>query len=181
MILTTNSDYFPKQHQPAGLCSGDVMCFLWGTNWIYIYCILPTQCIYVFRMIPTINSDYFPKQHQPAGLCSGDVMCFPWGANWIFIYCILPTQCVYVFRMIPTINSDCFLHQHQPAGLCSGDVMCFPWGANWIFIYYSDHFMNEHPLMQHTHPPKKLTPKFRSKTTKPLRNFFPLLITKFAS
>jgi hypothetical protein len=26
-------------------------------------CILPTQCIYVFRMILTINSDYFPKQH----------------------------------------------------------------------------------------------------------------------
>jgi hypothetical protein len=25
--------------------------------------ILPTQCIYVFRMILTINSDYFPKQH----------------------------------------------------------------------------------------------------------------------
>jgi hypothetical protein len=25
--------------------------------------ILPTQCIYVFRVILTINSDYFPKQH----------------------------------------------------------------------------------------------------------------------
>jgi hypothetical protein len=63
MILTINSDYFPKQHYPVGLCSGDVMCFLWGTNWIYIYCILPTQRIYVFRMILTINSDYLPKQH----------------------------------------------------------------------------------------------------------------------
>jgi hypothetical protein len=25
--------------------------------------ILPTQCIYVFRMVLTVNSDCFPKQH----------------------------------------------------------------------------------------------------------------------
>jgi hypothetical protein len=25
--------------------------------------ILPTQCVYVFRMVLTINSDYFPKRH----------------------------------------------------------------------------------------------------------------------
>jgi hypothetical protein len=25
--------------------------------------LLPTRCIYVFRMVLTINSDYFPKQH----------------------------------------------------------------------------------------------------------------------
>jgi hypothetical protein len=37
MVLTINSDCFPKQHQPIRLCSEDVMCFLWGTNCIYIY------------------------------------------------------------------------------------------------------------------------------------------------
>jgi hypothetical protein len=26
-------------------------------------CILPTQCICVFRMVLTINIGYFPKQH----------------------------------------------------------------------------------------------------------------------
>jgi hypothetical protein len=26
-------------------------------------CILPTQCVCVFRMVLTINSDCFPKQH----------------------------------------------------------------------------------------------------------------------
>jgi hypothetical protein len=26
-------------------------------------CILPTECICVFRMVLTVNSDYFPKQH----------------------------------------------------------------------------------------------------------------------
>jgi hypothetical protein len=36
MVLTKNSDWFPKQHQPVGFGSGDVTwraCFLWGTNW----------------------------------------------------------------------------------------------------------------------------------------------------
>jgi hypothetical protein len=31
MVLKINSDYFSKQ-----ICCGDVMCFLWGTNWINI-------------------------------------------------------------------------------------------------------------------------------------------------
>jgi hypothetical protein len=35
--------------------------------------ILPSQCIYVFRMVLTINSNSFLK---PVGLCSGEVM-FP--------------------------------------------------------------------------------------------------------
>jgi hypothetical protein len=26
LVLAINSEYFPKQHQPTGLCSGDVMC-----------------------------------------------------------------------------------------------------------------------------------------------------------
>jgi hypothetical protein len=28
MVLTTNSDCFPKQHYPVGLCTGEVMCLL---------------------------------------------------------------------------------------------------------------------------------------------------------
>jgi hypothetical protein len=28
MVLTINSDCFHKQHEPVGLCSGDVTCFL---------------------------------------------------------------------------------------------------------------------------------------------------------
>jgi hypothetical protein len=36
MVLTIKSDCFPKQHSPFDLCSGDVMCFLWGTNWTLI-------------------------------------------------------------------------------------------------------------------------------------------------
>jgi hypothetical protein len=32
MVLTTNRDHFPKQHQPAGLCNGVSLRFLSGAN-----------------------------------------------------------------------------------------------------------------------------------------------------
>jgi hypothetical protein len=34
MILKIN-DYFLKQHQPTDLCNGEVLCFLWDTNYIF--------------------------------------------------------------------------------------------------------------------------------------------------
>jgi hypothetical protein len=36
MGLTINCDCFHKRHEPVGLCSGDVTCFLWGTDWVFI-------------------------------------------------------------------------------------------------------------------------------------------------
>jgi hypothetical protein len=39
-------------------------------------CLLATDCIFVFHMIPTVNIDYFPKRHWPIELCNGDVI-FP--------------------------------------------------------------------------------------------------------
>jgi hypothetical protein len=47
MILTVNSDCFPKQHEPAGLCSGDVISFLWGTNWVHIYIAFCQQSVFM--------------------------------------------------------------------------------------------------------------------------------------
>jgi hypothetical protein len=44
MVLTINDDCFPKQHQVAGLCSGDVMCFQWGMNWILMYYLQVIPC-----------------------------------------------------------------------------------------------------------------------------------------
>jgi hypothetical protein len=36
-VLTyQNSGSHNKQHYPVWLCNGDVMCFLWGTKWMYI-------------------------------------------------------------------------------------------------------------------------------------------------
>lgn len=34
MILTINTDPFPKQYWPFGLCIIGTRCLLWGTNWI---------------------------------------------------------------------------------------------------------------------------------------------------
>jgi hypothetical protein len=44
-FLTINSESFPKQHLPVGLCGGDVMCFLWGTNWTCTYYLEEIQCL----------------------------------------------------------------------------------------------------------------------------------------
>jgi hypothetical protein len=37
MILNGNRDYFFKQHYQADICDAEVMCFLWGTDWIIKY------------------------------------------------------------------------------------------------------------------------------------------------
>jgi hypothetical protein len=49
MFLTINSDFFLKQHKVVGRCSGDVMIFLWSTNWIiYIYILQYLEEIHSF-------------------------------------------------------------------------------------------------------------------------------------
>jgi hypothetical protein len=37
LIFTVNSDYFLKQHYPTDLCNSEVLCSLWGTEWILKY------------------------------------------------------------------------------------------------------------------------------------------------
>jgi hypothetical protein len=60
----------------SGQCSwprnGDVLCFLWGTNWIYI--------CYVEESRPTLWSSC-----QSSWLHNGDVLRFLWDTNWIYI------------------------------------------------------------------------------------------------
>jgi hypothetical protein len=58
--------------QSSWLQSGDVLCFLWGTNWIYI-------CYVEESRQPLWSSG------QSSWLQSGDVLCFLWGTNWIYI------------------------------------------------------------------------------------------------
>ena len=85
--LRTNSDSFPIQHLLVGFYNRNWVCLLRGTNWVYIiqtplkpsgycmyhqfnihkFCMLPTQCIYVFCVDLRTNSDYFPIQHQLTG------------------------------------------------------------------------------------------------------------------
>jgi hypothetical protein len=55
--------------QSSWLQNGDVLCFLWGTNWIYI-------CYVDESGLPLWSSG------QSSWLQNGDVLCFLWGTNW---------------------------------------------------------------------------------------------------
>jgi hypothetical protein len=59
--------------QCSWLRSGVVLCFLWGTNWIYI--------CYVEESRPPLRSS-----GQCSWLLNGDILCFLWGTNCIYIY-----------------------------------------------------------------------------------------------
>jgi hypothetical protein len=58
--------------QSSWLKNGDVLCFLWGTNWIYI--------CYVEESRPPLWSS-----GQSSWVQDGDVLCFLWGTNWIYM------------------------------------------------------------------------------------------------
>jgi hypothetical protein len=60
--------------QSSWLNNGDVLCFLWGTNWIYI-------CYVDESRPPLWSSGQSSWQHN------GDVLCFLWGTNWICMLC----------------------------------------------------------------------------------------------
>jgi hypothetical protein len=59
--------------QSSWLHNGDVLCFLWGTNWTYI--------CYVEESRPPLWSS-----GQSSWLQNWDVLRFLWGTNWIYIY-----------------------------------------------------------------------------------------------
>jgi hypothetical protein len=58
--------------QSSCLHNGEVLCLLWGTNWIYI--------CYVEESRPPLFSS-----GQSSWLQNGDVLCFLWGKNLIYI------------------------------------------------------------------------------------------------
>jgi hypothetical protein len=96
--------------QSSWLHNGDVLCFLWGTNWIYI--------CYAEESRPPLWS-----RGQNFWLHNGDVLCFLWGTNWIYI-------CYIEGSTRPLWSSG------QSSWLPNGDVLCFLWGRNWIYIWY---------------------------------------------
>jgi hypothetical protein len=94
--------------QSSWLHNGDVLCFLWGMNWIYI--------CYVEESRPPLWSS-----GQISWLHNGDVLCFLWGTNWIHI-------CYVEESRPPLWSSGSWQH--------NGDVLCFLWGTNWIYVCY---------------------------------------------
>jgi hypothetical protein len=98
--------------QSSWLHKGDVLCFLWGTNWIYI--------CYVEESRPPLWSSC-----QSFWLHNGDVLCFLWGTNWIYTS--------YVEESRPPLWSS-----GQSSWVQNGDELCFLWGMNWIYICYAE-------------------------------------------
>jgi hypothetical protein len=96
--------------QSSWLQNGDVLCFLWGTNLIYI--------CYVEESSPPLWSIC-----QSSWLQNGNILCFLWGTNWIYI--------CYVEESSPPLWSS-----GQSSWLQNGDIFCFLWGTNWIYICY---------------------------------------------
>jgi hypothetical protein len=72
--------------QSPWLRNGDVLCFLWGTNWIYICNVEESR--------PALWSS-----GQISWLRIGAVLCFLWGRNWIYI--------CYVEESRPPLWSSC--------------------------------------------------------------------------
>jgi hypothetical protein len=66
-------------------CRTEKYCFLWGTNWIYIYCLEESR--------PPLWSS-----GQSSWLLNGDLLRFLWGTNWIYI--------CYVGESIPPLWSS---------------------------------------------------------------------------
>jgi hypothetical protein len=58
--------------QSSWLHSGAALCYMWGTNWIYI--------CYVEESRPPLWSS-----GQSSWLHSGAALCYMWGTNWIYI------------------------------------------------------------------------------------------------
>jgi hypothetical protein len=83
-----------------------VLCFLWGTNWIYI--------CYVEESRPSLWSCGQNSWLQ------NNVLCFLWGTNWIYI--------CYIEESRPPLWSC-----GQNSWL-QNNVLCFLWGTNWIYI-----------------------------------------------
>jgi hypothetical protein len=96
--------------QSSWLHNGDVLCFQWGTNWIYI--------CYIEESKPPLWTS-----GQSSCLHDGDVLWFLWSTNWIYI-------CYVEESRPPPLSSS------QSSWLQNGDVLCFLWGTNWIYMRY---------------------------------------------
>jgi hypothetical protein len=92
------------------LHDGDVLWFLWGTNWIYI-------CYVEESRQPLWSSG------QSSWLQNRDVLWFLWGTSWIYI--------CYVEESRPPLWPS-----GQSSWLHNGDILWFLRGTNWIYIGY---------------------------------------------
>jgi hypothetical protein len=100
--------YLWSSSQSSWLQNWDVLCFLWGTDWIYI--------CYVEESRPPLWSS-----GQSSWIQNGAVLYLLWGTNWIYI-CYVEDSSLW--------------SSGQSSLLQNRDVLCFLWGKNWIYICY---------------------------------------------
>jgi hypothetical protein len=93
MILIINSDYFLKQRQPVDLCNCEVLCFLWGTDWILKYYLDKLRLQRDNCDIPLINFRIFKNRS----------LSFPYSG--LELVCELPENLLTKF---PNTTTDCF-------------------------------------------------------------------------
>jgi hypothetical protein len=96
--------------QSSWIHNGDVLCLLWGTNWVYV--------CYVEESKPPLCSS-----GQSSWIHNGDVLCLLWGTNWVYV--------CYVEESKPPLCSS-----GQSSWLHNADVLWFLWGRNWIYVCY---------------------------------------------
>jgi hypothetical protein len=96
--------------QSSWLHNGNLLCFLCGTNRIYI--------CYVEESRPLLLSS-----GQGSWLQNGDVLCFLRGTNWIYL--------CYVEESRPPLYS-----RGQSSWLQNGDILCFLWATYWIYVCF---------------------------------------------
>jgi hypothetical protein len=94
--------------QSSWLLNGGVLCFLWGTNLIYI-------CYVEESRQPLWSSG------QSSWLLNGDVLCFLWGTNWIYI--------CYVEESRPPLWSS------GQSSWLQGEMYCVSCEVRTAFIY----------------------------------------------
>ena len=78
-----------EQTAIISLYSIDWLVFITETESVYCavrstFCVLPTQCIYVFCVDLRTNSDYFTVQHWLTGFYNWDGECLLRGTGWVF-------------------------------------------------------------------------------------------------
>jgi hypothetical protein len=130
--------------QSFWLKNAHVLCFLWGTNWIYVCYVEGSRpplwssgqsswlhngnVLWFLRGTNWIYICYVEESRPPlwssghsSWLHNGDVLWFLWGTNWIHI--------CYVEESRPPLWS-----RDRSSWLHNGDVLCFLWGTNWIYM-----------------------------------------------
>jgi hypothetical protein len=112
--------------QSFWLHNGNLLCFLWGTNWIYI--------CYVEESRPHLWST-----GQSSWLHNRDLLCFLWGTNWSYICYVEESrpplwssgQSSWLQIRRTGFDSRHYQKKGSGSGMGSTQTREYNWGATW--------------------------------------------------